>query len=231
MAKYAMLINPNNCTGCNACRIACQMQWSLPPELYFNRLEEHLEGKYPALKRAVVPVQCQHCVDPPCRTVCPTHATYKRADGIVLVDPDKCIGCKYCIAACPYDVRMVTERGLVEKCSFCAVHVDNGEIPACVSTCMCEVRTFGDLEDPQSELSQKIASSKVINIQGTSMYYVLPEKIESDILPPACVSPLHVNVVQNVSHPVSKGIMALAGAAVIGAAVVSNIKGGDKNNE
>lgn len=161
MAKYAMFIDPNRCTGCHACRVACQMQWSLSPETFYNRLEQYENGKYPDLRRAIIPVQCQHCENPPCQQVCPTGATYKRDDGIVLIDPDKCIGCKYCMVACPYNARMLNEHGVAEKCRFCAEYVVKGETPACVSTCMNDVRVFGDLEDPASPIHAALANQEV----------------------------------------------------------------------
>jgi Fe-S-cluster-containing dehydrogenase component len=230
MPKYGMLLDPNKCTGCNACRIACQMQWSLPPHLHYNRLEEHLKGSYPDLRRVIVPLQCQHCEDPPCQEVCPTQATYKREDGIVMVDAEKCIGCKYCLTACPYEARVIDEQGIARKCSFCAKYVAQGALPACVATCMCEVRIFGDLSDPKSEISRQIAKPNVRRIEGTSMYYVVPEKADAAVLPQALISPLHVGIYKKVAQPAGKAVMGLAAAAVLGAVVVNTVKGG-KNNE
>lgn len=177
MPHYAMLIDAARCTGCAACRIACQMQWQLPPEIFFNRLEFREQGKYPHVQQEIVPVQCMHCDNPPCRTVCPTHATYKRDDGLVLIDESKCIGCKYCVVACPYDVRQVNERGIPEKCRFCAGHIENGGQPPCVTTCMNTVRVFGDLDDPDSEISRQMKEKEVYRLaeyKGTKprVFYV-----------------------------------------------------------
>ena len=177
MAHYAMLIDAARCTGCGACRIACQMQWQLPPERFYNRLEFREFGRYPKVRQEITPVQCMHCDNPPCETVCPTRATYKRSDGIVLIDHDKCIGCKYCITACPYDVRQVNEKGVPEKCRFCAEYVTQGENPPCASTCMNEVRVFGDLDDPRSRISELMAKRDVYTLapeKGTRprVYYV-----------------------------------------------------------
>src|SRR5665647_3079557 len=108
MPSYAMLIDASKCTGCGACRVACQMQWQLPPDRFYNRLEFREKGRYPKVKQEIFPVQCMHCDNPPCQTVCPTNATYKTADGIVHVDPKKCIGCKMCMTACPYDCLLYT---------------------------------------------------------------------------------------------------------------------------
>jgi len=177
MAQYAMLIDASRCTGCAACRIACQMQWQLTPDIFFNRLEFRENGKYPNVRQEIVPIQCMHCDDPPCQTVCPTRATYKRQDGLVLIDPSKCIGCKYCIVACPYDVRQINERGIPEKCRFCAGYIETGGQPPCVSTCMNEVRVFGDLDDPHSEISKRMQQVKAYQLaadKGTKprVYYV-----------------------------------------------------------
>jgi Fe-S-cluster-containing dehydrogenase component len=93
--------------------------------------------------------------------VCPTGASHKRKDGIVLVDKDQCIGCKYCIVACPYNVRIIKQEGYIEKCRFCLEFIEKGEKPACVTTCMTGVRTFGDLEDPDSEVSRLIVKQRL----------------------------------------------------------------------
>ncbi|NLP44692.1 MAG: 4Fe-4S dicluster domain-containing protein [Peptococcaceae bacterium] len=161
MARYAMFIDQNKCTGCNACRVACQMQWGLPPTLNYNWLEECVEGQYPHLTRLITPVQCQHCDNPPCEEVCPTKATYRTEEGVVLIDSKKCIGCKYCMVACPYNARMINENGVPEKCRFCYEYVRNGETPVCVSTCMCNVRVFGDLDDPSSPIHAALADQEL----------------------------------------------------------------------
>ena len=168
MARYAMLIDASRCTGCGACRIACQMQWHLPPERFYNRLEFRESGQYPNVRQEIVPVQCMHCDNAPCADVCPTKATYKRSDGLVLIDHDKCIGCKYCMTACPYDVRQLNEKSVPEKCRFCAEYIVKGEQPPCASTCMNAVRVFGDLDDPGSEISRLMAK--------TDTYRLLPEQ-------------------------------------------------------
>ncbi|NMA69008.1 MAG: 4Fe-4S dicluster domain-containing protein [Desulfitobacterium sp.] len=182
MANYVMFIDPDRCTGCNACRIACQMQWGLPPELNFNSLIHQETGKYPNVKRVIIPVQCQHCKDAPCEKVCPTSATYTTEDGIVLIDGKKCIGCKYCMVACPYNARVINEQGVPEKCRFCVELVAVGEEPACVSTCMNEVRVFGDLDDPNSPLHELLEKREVVRLRadhGTDprIYYAKSKRV------------------------------------------------------
>ena len=122
-------------------------------------------GKFPDLEMYYLPVLCQHCKDPQCTKVCPTGASHKREDGIVLIDKEKCIGCRYCTFGCPYGVRYYNEEeGVVEKCTLCAHLVDRGEKPACVKTCVGGARTFGDIDDPNSEISKKIQEAGGKNV-------------------------------------------------------------------
>lgn len=158
MARYGMLINTKKCVGCDACRVACQMKNQLKPKEAFIKYHELETGSYPHVYNEVVPSQCMHCEDAPCEQVCPTHATYTTDSGVVLVDDNKCIGCKYCMEACPYDARIVREgTGVVDKCRFCWDGEKVGNPPACVGTCIAGCRVFGDLDDPQSELNAAIA--------------------------------------------------------------------------
>ena len=170
MTQLALVIDLNVCVGCHACVTSCK-EWNTqgaagpltdqnpygadPSGTFFNRVQTFEVGEYPKTETVHFPKSCLHCEDPPCVPVCPTGASYKRAeDGIVLVDYDKCIGCKYCLAACPYNVRIIKKEGYLEKCRFCLEFVEKGEKPACVTTCMTGVRIFGDLDDPNSEISR-----------------------------------------------------------------------------
>ena len=122
MARYGMLINTKKCIGCYACRTACQRQNGLDPTDSFIRFEEREVGEYPSVSVEHVPLQCMHCEDAPCASVCPTGAAHIGPDGIVEVDQGRCIGCLYCMAACPYQVRNRNEKtGAVDKCRFCNV--------------------------------------------------------------------------------------------------------------
>ena len=157
MARYGMLINTKKCVGCYACRVACQMINGLDPDKAFIHYEELETGAYPNVYAENVAVQCMHCEDAPCQSVCPTGATYTTDSGVVLVEEGKCIGCKYCMAACPYGVRVQLHSGVVEKCRFCWYEGEPGNPPACVGTCITNARIFGDLDDPNSEINQAIA--------------------------------------------------------------------------
>ena len=171
MTRYGMLINTKKCVGCYACRMACQMINKLEPEEAFISYKEIEQGTYPSVYAETVPVQCMHCENAPCQQVCPTHATYTTDSGVVLVDEEKCIGCKYCMAACPYGVRIQ-----IEKCRFCWYEGEPGNPPACVGTCISGARVFGDLDDPDSDISREIARTNAQPIAGdlteSKIYYV-----------------------------------------------------------
>jgi molybdopterin-containing oxidoreductase family iron-sulfur binding subunit len=133
-------------------------------------------------KTQSLPVMCQHCAEPPCVDVCPTGASFKRADGIVLVDKHSCIGCRYCMMACPYKARSFVHepltnqnpdvprgKGTVESCTMCVHKVDKGESPACVSACAAaghEAILFGDLNNPESEISRRIRSIQTTQLRA-----------------------------------------------------------------
>ena len=154
-----MVVDLALCIGCNACVVACKMENDTPQDCFNTRIESWDVGEYPTVARANMPRQCGHCENAPCISVCPTGASYRADDGTVLIDYDKCIGCKYCMAACPYQSRWVDpEQGHVDKCTFCSHRTANGLLPACVSSCITHARLFGDLNDPESDVAKKMAS-------------------------------------------------------------------------
>jgi len=177
--KLGLVIDLDTCVGCHACAVACK-EWNdgssvtgplpdydargaQPSGLWFNRVRHYEVGEYPASKTLNVPMSCMHCEDAACVTVCPTGASYKREDGIVLVDPDKCMGCNYCAWACPYGARELDENaGTMKKCTLCVDRIYNEALPqaerqpACVLACPAHARTFGDLDDPESTVSAKV---------------------------------------------------------------------------
>lgn len=177
MTRYAMVIDLNTCVGCNACMAACAMENQTPvwKGAWRTYVHEKEIGVAEQVRRRFFPRLCNHCDNPPCLTVCPTGATYQRADGIVLIDPDRCMGCRACAMACPYDARYeVTYHDIrvgkefygelqrtspsMDKCSFCAHRVDKGQKPACVETCVGSARQFGDLDNPSDPVAQLVAS-------------------------------------------------------------------------
>ena len=198
--RYGMVIDLLRCIGCNSCTVACRAEHGTPAGIEYNRVKKYEVGKYPAAKMKFLPMPCMHCQEPACLKVCPTGATHKRDDGLVLVDDKKCIGCRYCVLACPYESRQFLdviqsyyygnnptpyemlkqkdfEKGVVVKCDFCADRLAEGHLPACVETCPAEARYFGDLDDPESEVSRLIADNGGTPLRGElgtepSVYYI-----------------------------------------------------------
>ncbi len=109
MTRWVMIADLRRCVGCQTCTAACKHANATPPDVQWRRVLDMEVGEYPAVKRVFVPVGCMHCADPPCMHVCPSTATRKRADGIVTIDYDLCIGCSYCAVACPYQARYKTD--------------------------------------------------------------------------------------------------------------------------
>lgn len=177
--KYGMLIDLLKCVGCNACTVACKANNMTPRGINFHKIKKYEVGRYPNAKMKFLPMPCMHCHNAPCKKVCPTGATYQTEDGRVLINNDRCIGCRSCMVVCPYDARQFvwqlstyyeeceitpfeknTERlykeGTTVKCTFCDSRLAAGNQPACVQTCISSARIFGDLNDKDSQISKKV---------------------------------------------------------------------------
>ncbi len=160
--RYAMVIDLRRCVGCHACSVACKSENKVPLSVWRSWVKQIERGKFPNTQRHFLPRLCNHCEHPACVEACPTKASYQRNDGVVLVHEKRCIGCKLCMAACPYDARFFhPEKKIVNKCTFCAHRVDQGVVPACVNTCQGRARIFGDLNDPNSEVAKLVAREPV----------------------------------------------------------------------
>ncbi len=208
-----MVIDLKRCIGCYSCAVACKQEHFLPPGIFWNRLLISETGQYPRVSKQIYPVSCNHCKEAICVKVCPTRATTRRKDGIVVIDAQKCVGCRYCVVACPYQQRTYLSEDKREyfpgqgpteletigrrlyplqarttlKCNFCQERIDSQAglrpgvdreaSPACVITCPTKARYFGDLDDPESEVSLLIKSREGYQLHpeyGTqpSVYYI-----------------------------------------------------------
>ncbi|RMF82175.1 MAG: 4Fe-4S dicluster domain-containing protein [Chloroflexi bacterium] len=221
--RWVMVIDLRKCVGCHACTVSCVAENHLPPGVVYRPVLEEETGTFPNVAKRFIPRPCMQCDQPPCVPVCPVNATFKNEEGVVEIDYDQCIGCRYCITACPYGARtfdfggeyaddtpvaegIVVGRevaasyeratnfeyaeartregdrdespvGNVRKCHFCLHRVREGMLPACVTTCIGTATYFGDANDPESLVSELIASPNVMRLKeelGTEprVYYL-----------------------------------------------------------
>ncbi len=201
-ARFGMVIDLGKCIGCRRCAYACKLENNVPDTIspsyimvFQTESATGVTGHFPSpemlgkgttmfytrLRKDLwyMPVQCNHCDKAPCVQVCPTGASYKDPDGLVLIDYEKCIGCRYCMTACPYNARRfnwweppeipperrnplvpMRRHGVVEKCTFCVQRTRRGKTTRCVEACPNKARTFGNFDDPDSEVSKLVESER-----------------------------------------------------------------------
>jgi Fe-S-cluster-containing dehydrogenase component/DMSO reductase anchor subunit len=194
MTQWVMVADLERCVGCQTCAAACRHANATSPAVQWRKVLDIESGSYPNVSRTFVPTGCQHCADPPCMHVCPSTATRRRADGIVTIDYDICIGCAYCDVACPYQARFKVDAprfaydgaalqneieredprriGVAQKCTFCSDRIDFGlandltpgidatATPACVNSCIADALHFGELDDPNSNVSRLLREQR-----------------------------------------------------------------------
>jgi Fe-S-cluster-containing dehydrogenase component len=184
MANYAMALEYQNCIDCRACEVACKDENQVMLGADKQRIWVGVVEGGKTLADMFVnfyPSQCNHCVDAPCVTVCPTGASHFVEGGIVKVDYDMCIICKGCMEACPYEARFVDEtRHAVDKCTFCDGRIQEFGTTACSATCPTKVRTFGDLDDPNSLLRKTLESREFFVLKEgedtlPKLFYLVPQ--------------------------------------------------------
>ena len=203
--RYGMVIDLKRCSGCKTCSVVCKVANNIPNDIIWNRVlteggnaPDTAGGTWDNPEMQHWPVACQHCENPACTKVCPVGATWKdEQTGIVRQDYDKCIGCRMCMAACPYNARVFNwndpvratgagygdarvperSRGVMEKCTLCKERTDEGDEPMCVRCCPADARIFGDLDDPDSEVSRlrrELGSEVLLEEKGTrpQVFYI-----------------------------------------------------------
>ena len=184
--RYGMAINKNRCVACHACTVACLQKNGNAPGNFFSKVNINEIGKYPGVQLEYVPVLCNQCSVPKCVGVCMTGASQLLENGIIVIDQELCEGCGACREACPYGARIAIVKspwfpgkeptaletkldslqkdGKTGKCNFCLDLLEAGGEPACVHTCVGQARTFGDLEDPNSELSKVVKANGAVGL-------------------------------------------------------------------
>lgn len=160
--KYGFIIDNRKCIGCHACTTACKSEHDVPVGVFRTWVKQVEKGEFPHTRRVFSVMRCNHCTDAPCVEICPVEALYFRPDGIVDFDKNRCIGCKSCMQACPYDALYIDpDTHTAAKCNYCAHRVDIGLEPACVNICPEHAIISGDMDDPESEISQLLGREQV----------------------------------------------------------------------
>lgn len=218
---YVMLADTVRCINCKACVVACRAEWETPMGYTRDWVKEvELENADGTPQVMLFPGRCQHCDDAPCIEACPSGAAYKREDGVVLQDNAICSGCELCVPACPYDARWLNpETNLISKCTYCQPRIDEGLEPACVQTCVGRALIFGDMNDPNSEVSRLLKEKEwlklttdEVNIGPNHYYYTAGKSLPEEVMPKLHERHLSGRVMESVVNPV--GAIGIGGMAL-----------------
>lgn len=222
--KLVMVIDSARCIDCKGCVAACKQANGVSRGVWRNWIKEAV----PPIENGQLgrghfqPGACMHCDEPSCVGVCPTGATYKASDGSVVIDPKLCIGCGNCIPACPYGARFRDPvKRIADKCTYCPERRAAGLAPACVDTCPTKARVFGDMNDPDSEVSKLLRANegRVVRVIAKghdtkpNMYYIASTAPEGWAVAP--VDPLSFGVLSDLIAPAVKAAVGLSGLGVL----------------
>src|ERR1700722_13919029 len=173
--RYGFVIDQDRCMGCHAGTVACKEEHQVPIGVFRTWVKHIEKGEFPHTSRHFGVMRCNHCDDSPCTEICPTSALYRRTDGIIDFDNRRCIGCKACLQACPYDALSIDpNNNTAAKCNFCAHRVEMSLEPACVIVCPTQAILAGDLDNPGSKVSRPIASKTESRLR----IHILPQSAE-----------------------------------------------------
>lgn len=226
-SKYGFLIDASRCIDCRACLVACSVENNVPMKSTRIWIKDtNVIGQFPDLQRHTVPYHCMHCIDPSCVSACTVGALQQDKDGIVIYDADRCIGCRYCMYACPFEVpnfQWEQRLALIVKCDFCISRLEEGQSPACAATCPTRAIQFGRREEMLALAYERLEDESRHYINhvygehengGTCTFYISPVPFEQLGLPTTELteSPAHFN------RLVTHGTPAVAAGVAIGMA-------------
>ncbi len=226
--KLAMVVDTERCIGCNACTIECRRENEVPFEGSRTVIKESVSGSFPDVSLLIRKAACLHCKEAICVDVCPTGATYQRKDGVVVIDKERCIGCGYCVNACPYQARFLEkESQKANKCNFCAQRLSKGLEPICVTKCPQSALLFGDRDEMLNKAKDRLQALKAKGkltatlygereLGGQGVIYILTDKPSSYGLPEEPIYPNSIAAWQQIIKPLGAiaGGLTLAGLAV-----------------
>jgi tetrathionate reductase subunit B len=242
VARYGMVTDTRLCVACHACTVACNTEWTVPAGYARTRVRTTpVTGTFPTLASGIYVAQCNQCDHPPCVSACPSGATSQLDNGVVQIDRNVCIGCGFCVEACPYDARYINpDTKKVDKCDFCLSRVERGQEPACVATCTTHAKFFGDLEDRRSDVSRFVYEQGARRIETTDVavgpnVYYLGRAAQLDLVgetfpPRQPRRPAAGRVWKGVVKPL---VLAMIGVTFLGQAVAffAQLHAGEKNFE
>jgi formate dehydrogenase iron-sulfur subunit len=242
MAKYGILVDLSHCLGCKSCALSCKHENEVTEGISWLKVEDEVLSTENGPQLYTFPMACMHCGEPSCAKVCPVNAISKQPDGTVQRDPAKCVGCKYCVTACPFGQSHFNETvKKAEKCTLCIDRQARGEAPACTVNCPTGARSAIDPSKLQEEANQRLAKIKKLGLDytlysgekvgGTQVAYLVPKGVHIGSSPQGKELSTTIGVWQDVIKPVAKvGLGAVVGAVAV-AGIANSLKKEDGKHE